>query len=275
MLMKKGYLAFAAVMTVLVLSLLSCSKDSSLAQPPLDYEKIASEHSAALEYFFTTTSRDELTTLKQSTKGSDGSNVSLLDEYIRKTINEFSFAQHPEIVLPNQTKSENISELEINEIIRASISKVVGDYTVYSSKDKLKAAIANYLSSIENVYPKEIIDVVSISLYILLDSYDYWIEQDGFARWGQEFLSEDELNALVEQYNLPDISNTTKSGAEMRAWSEMARADAAAGGFLADCIDSDANGFIGGLVLGKFIIQAGLASAAWSSCSTYLKNLLR
>ena len=267
------------ILSLIYCSLLfsGCSKDfSSASLNPLLYEEIASEHSAALEFFFLTASEDEITHYSPSTKAVGLSRQDISDDYIIQTIQSYNFNKYPDIEFSvDATKSGSISDSELAKIISSSINAVVDDYSIYSSKERLTDAVVDYLSSIENSYSKGIVDAISISLYILIDSYDYWIEQDGFARWAQEFLEEEDIKALMEKYNLPDINLSTKaSGAEMRAWSEMARADATAGGFLADCIDNDANGFIGGWILGRINVTAGLASAAWSSISSYFKNLL-
>ena len=143
----------------------------------------------------------------------------------------------------------------------------------FSSVDTLELAVKTYLDSIKDDYQLNYLDALSTSLFILIDSYNYWIEEDGFAIWITSFLSVEDQQLLANRYNISysGSNNTKVSGAEMRAWSEMARENAKNGGFAATVIDDDASGFIAGLLLSRNV-PAAVTSSAVGSIVSALKN---
>lgn len=136
------------------------------------------------------------------------------------------------------------------------------------------------ISSIERIDDidilKEYPEFTKLALYILIDSYDYWINQDKFAEWVTTICTPEQQYQIACALGHPELVGSTRSsGAEMRAWAEMCKSnDEATNGFLSAAIKSDSWGLAGSAVGGALFGGLGVASclfgAGWSSIGTLM-----
>lgn len=238
---------------------------------------IAEQHSSALSSFFAQAVSDGMvfSSIKSKSSSLDDSKY-ISRDYVLSVLSEYPFLT---LSMGSLTKTEPAFSEDLLKYYESAIDSLLGNRENLKSSVQLESAIAALINSPEFISAAGTnSEFIIVGLYVLLDSYKYWVEDGGFAEWITTLYSyEDQVRIASEMgFSIPldGLADTKGSGAEMRAWSRMAQQDVENGGVLANCIGSDSWGFagssVGGLLFGGLGVAACLFGAAWSSIGTMM-----
>lgn len=275
---KSTLFAVCLVSICWLLSLSSCTKSNDSTTKMTNIQELAKEHSAALAYFYDTAISNGLVfdvdVVKCTTEDSN-----VIDEnMIANILCDYNFKiPSTTIKIPIvHTKSGDSISNNYTDALDDFLTKIVSDNS-FSSFDCFSELV---LSSMERISNNSILneyhEFTELALYILIDSYDYWINQEKFAEWVTTICTKEQQYQIALAIGHPELVSTTKSsGADMRAWADMCKSnDEATNGLLSNAIKSDSWGLAGSAVGGKIFGGLGMASclfgAAWSSIGTLL-----
>jgi len=281
--MKTKVLAFAAIFATssLILSglllLTGCVKDNVNTQKVLTIQELAKEHSAALDFFYNTAISNGLVFDVNGVKSSSKAENVINEETVSIILGNYNFSSVSSIKLPIvQTKSGNSISDDYSDSLGVFLEEIVSNQS-FSSFANFSDFVLSSMDLIDNnCLLNEYHDFTELALYVLLDSYDYWINQEKFAEWVTTICTPEQQYQIALAIGHPELVNTTQSsGAEMRAWAEMCKSnDEETNGLLSRAVKSDAWGIagsaVGGAAFGGLGVASCLFGAAWSSIGTLL-----
>ena len=237
------------VVFFVVFNLISCSYDnkSDCLQSPtkqvkssesiLDPALYASQHSEALDFFLSKASSDNKHSCFNQVIDLDQKSDStyITKSYISSTLASFNFYDFP-------TEYEEVEVNKLKSYIDEIYPIVTSDLSSYSTlcKNVRKYMDAAKFNKIEPEYRF----LINVSLLILIDSYNYWIENDGLYNWVHTIYTEQDREYIYKVMNVPNEFCPTKSPGDMMIWRDIARRDAENGGFVGNILYSDVTGFI-------------------------------
>lgn len=261
---------------VLVLPL-GCEKKEVYTTEIISLQDLAKEHSSALDYFYRTSVEQGFVFDVGGIKSFTRSQNVIDEEKITQILSGYHFISNSLVSLPVvQTKSGDAISEEYADALDIFLEEIVSDES-FASLESFTEFVISSIERIDDIdILKEYPEFTKLALYILIDSYDYWINQDKFAEWVTTICTPEQQYQIACALGHPELVGSTRSsGAEMRAWAEMCKSnDEATNGFLSAAIKSDSWGLAGSAVGGALFGGLGVASClfgpGWSSIGTLM-----
>lgn len=267
--------AFLALLGQFLFS--GCAKQQDITEEEKTIQELAKEHSSALDFFYKTALSNGYIFDVDGVKSTSNAGNVINGQMIANILSEYNFSSSSSIRIPIiQTKSEDFISEDYANALDIFLGRIVTDES-FSSFDSFSEFVLSSMEDIEKIdILNEYHEFTELALYILIDSYDYWINQEKFAEWVTTICSSELQYQIALKIGHPELVNATKvSGAGMRAWAEVCKTnDEATNGLLSDAIRSDSFGLAGsaagGLLFGGLGVASCLFGAGWSSIGTLL-----
>lgn len=231
------------------------TNDISVNPNPWNY---ASEHSEALDFFLNNASIDK----KYSNFSHTEDPGDITKTYISSVLDSFNFSRFPSF-----EKKVDINKLKA--YIDYYFPIICSDLSSYSA---IQSKIDYYLFDNNNL-SIEYRFHTQLAFLIFLDSYDYWIENNGLYKWVHKIYRTEDKKTIYKILNIPEAisSDPVKhSPGDRMIWSDIAKRDAQNGGFVFKVSKNDLYGFFTALWAGPFSASIGYTAASIGAASGLL-----
>lgn len=142
--------------------------------------ELASHHSSALMTFYDKAVEDGMKVRPQNqTKSIDGNYFS--DEYVCEILSEYGFPTSDRTYLNTRSISDNEMLLSYYEGLLNSIILTPGCLSSLETLSDIVMETIDGLSIPEPLLPYKM-DII-VGLFVLIDSYSYWVDQGHFGEW--------------------------------------------------------------------------------------------